>query len=57
MSDVIVVCDTENIEVGLPSITYSLRGIVAGERRGAVRDDAGASAAWPAAPWPTRRSP
>jgi acetylornithine deacetylase/succinyl-diaminopimelate desuccinylase-like protein len=29
MSDVIVVCDTENLEVGLPSITYSLRGIVA----------------------------
>ncbi len=28
-SDVIVVCDTENIEVGLPSITYALRGIVA----------------------------
>jgi acetylornithine deacetylase/succinyl-diaminopimelate desuccinylase-like protein len=28
-SDVIVVCDTENIESGLPSITYSLRGIVA----------------------------
>ncbi len=28
-SDVIVVCDTENIEVGKPSITYSLRGIVA----------------------------
>jgi acetylornithine deacetylase/succinyl-diaminopimelate desuccinylase-like protein len=28
-SDVIVVCDTENIEVGLPSITYSLRGVVA----------------------------
>jgi cysteinylglycine-S-conjugate dipeptidase len=28
-SDVIVVNDTENIEVGLPSITYSLRGIVA----------------------------
>src|SRR5258708_19061326 len=27
-SDVIVVCDTENIESGLPSITYSLRGIV-----------------------------
>jgi len=27
-SDVIVVCDTENIEVGTPSITYSLRGIV-----------------------------
>jgi acetylornithine deacetylase/succinyl-diaminopimelate desuccinylase-like protein len=27
-SDVIVVCDTENIEVGLPSVTYSLRGIV-----------------------------
>jgi cysteinylglycine-S-conjugate dipeptidase len=26
---VIVVCDTENIEVGLPCITYSLRGIVA----------------------------
>jgi acetylornithine deacetylase/succinyl-diaminopimelate desuccinylase-like protein len=30
-SDVIVVCDTENIEVGLPSITYSLRGIVAAQ--------------------------
>jgi acetylornithine deacetylase/succinyl-diaminopimelate desuccinylase-like protein len=28
-SDVIVVCDTENLEVGLPSITYALRGIVA----------------------------
>jgi acetylornithine deacetylase/succinyl-diaminopimelate desuccinylase-like protein len=28
-SDVIVVCDTENIEVGLPSLTYALRGIVA----------------------------
>jgi acetylornithine deacetylase/succinyl-diaminopimelate desuccinylase-like protein len=28
LSDVIVVCDTQNIEVGLPSITYSLRGIV-----------------------------
>jgi acetylornithine deacetylase/succinyl-diaminopimelate desuccinylase-like protein len=28
-SDVIVVCDSENIEVGLPSLTYALRGIVA----------------------------
>jgi acetylornithine deacetylase/succinyl-diaminopimelate desuccinylase-like protein len=28
LSDVIVVCDTENIETGLPSITYALRGIV-----------------------------
>jgi acetylornithine deacetylase/succinyl-diaminopimelate desuccinylase-like protein len=28
-SDVIVVCDSENIDVGLPSITYSLRGIAA----------------------------
>lgn len=28
MSDVIVVCDTENIETNLPSITYSLRGVV-----------------------------
>lgn len=27
-SDVIVVCDTENIDTGLPSITYSLRGVV-----------------------------
>jgi acetylornithine deacetylase/succinyl-diaminopimelate desuccinylase-like protein len=27
-SDVIVVCDTENIEVGLPCVTYALRGIV-----------------------------
>jgi acetylornithine deacetylase/succinyl-diaminopimelate desuccinylase-like protein len=27
-SDVIVVCDTENVEVGMPCITYSLRGIV-----------------------------
>jgi acetylornithine deacetylase/succinyl-diaminopimelate desuccinylase-like protein len=29
MSDVIVVFDTENIDTGLPSITYALRGIVA----------------------------
>ena len=28
-SDVIVVCDTENLETGLPSITYALRGVVA----------------------------
>src|SRR6516162_9953199 len=28
-SDVIVVCDTENIDTGIPSVTYSLRGIVA----------------------------
>lgn len=28
-SDVIVVCDTENVETGLPCITYALRGIVA----------------------------
>jgi acetylornithine deacetylase/succinyl-diaminopimelate desuccinylase-like protein len=28
-SDVIVVCDTENIDEGLPCITYALRGIVA----------------------------
>lgn len=27
-SDVIIVCDTENLATGLPSITYSLRGIV-----------------------------
>jgi acetylornithine deacetylase/succinyl-diaminopimelate desuccinylase-like protein len=27
-SDVIVVCDSENIDTGIPSITYSLRGIV-----------------------------
>lgn len=29
MSDVIIVCDTENIETGIPSLTYALRGIVA----------------------------
>jgi cysteinylglycine-S-conjugate dipeptidase len=28
-SDVIVVCDTENIDTGIPSLTYALRGIVA----------------------------
>jgi acetylornithine deacetylase/succinyl-diaminopimelate desuccinylase-like protein len=28
-SDVIVVCDSENLDTGLPSITYALRGIVA----------------------------
>lgn len=28
MSDVIVVCDTENVATGTPSITYSLRGLV-----------------------------
>jgi acetylornithine deacetylase/succinyl-diaminopimelate desuccinylase-like protein len=28
-SDVIVVCDTENLDAGLPSITYALRGVVA----------------------------
>ncbi|MBI3821953.1 MAG: M20/M25/M40 family metallo-hydrolase [Planctomycetes bacterium] len=28
MSDVIVVCDTENVEIGLPCLTYALRGIV-----------------------------
>jgi acetylornithine deacetylase/succinyl-diaminopimelate desuccinylase-like protein len=27
-ADVIVVCDTENIDTGIPSITYSLRGVV-----------------------------
>ena len=27
-ADVIVVCDTENAEIGLPAVTYSLRGIV-----------------------------
>ena len=27
-ADVIVVCDTSNVEVGTPCITYSLRGIV-----------------------------
>src|SRR5205814_8731618 len=30
-SDAIVVCDTGNIETGLPSITYALRGIVAAQ--------------------------
>lgn len=29
MSDVIVVCDTENVKTGVPCITSSLRGIVA----------------------------
>ena len=41
MSDVIVVCDTGNIETGLPCITYSLRGIVGPACRGAERDQAG----------------
>jgi acetylornithine deacetylase/succinyl-diaminopimelate desuccinylase-like protein len=27
-SDVIVVCDTENIDIGIPSITYALRGVM-----------------------------
>jgi cysteinylglycine-S-conjugate dipeptidase len=27
-ADIIVVCDTENAEIGLPALTYSLRGIV-----------------------------
>ena len=31
MSDVIVVCDTENVETGYPCLTYSLRGITAFE--------------------------
>src|SRR5262245_34472040 len=30
-SDVIVVCDTENLEIGLPCLTYSLRGIVSAQ--------------------------
>jgi hypothetical protein len=30
-ADVVVVCDTENIEVGLPCITSALRGIVAAQ--------------------------
>jgi acetylornithine deacetylase/succinyl-diaminopimelate desuccinylase-like protein len=29
LSDVIVVCDSGNVDVGLPCLTYSLRGIVA----------------------------
>ena len=51
-SDVIVVCDTGNLETGLPSITYSLRGIVAAvvEVQSAGRRS---TAAWPAASWPT----
>jgi cysteinylglycine-S-conjugate dipeptidase len=28
LSDVIVVCDTENYEIGTPAITYSLRGVL-----------------------------
>ena len=40
-SDVIVVCDTENIEVGLPCITYSLRGIVAAQVEVHEREDPG----------------
>ena len=52
-SDVIVVCDTENIETGLPSITYSLRGIVAPGGRGAEAATCRSTAAWPAACWPT----
>jgi acetylornithine deacetylase/succinyl-diaminopimelate desuccinylase-like protein len=31
LSHVIVVCDTENVDTGIPSITYALRGIVAVE--------------------------
>ena len=55
-SDVIVVCDTENIEVGLPCITYSLRGIVAAHGRGAERPRCRSTAAWPAARCRTRPS-
>src|SRR5262249_48067316 len=28
LSDVIVVCDTENYDIGTPAITYSLRGVL-----------------------------
>ena len=41
MSDAIVVCDTENIETGLPCITYALRGIVVRPGRGPQRHHAG----------------
>ena len=52
----IVVCDTENIEVGLPSITYSLRGIVAVQVEVTTREDSRSTAAWPAARCRTRPS-
>ena len=57
MSDVIVVCDTENIETGLPCLTYSLRGIVGRPGRGPQRHTRRSTAAWPAACWPTPPSP
>ena len=55
-SDVIVVCDTENIETGLPSITYSLRGIVAvlvevRQRQTAGAQRHGRRRCWPTRPW------